>query len=73
MAKKNDHDTLVDAFKKIGVQYEECDERVMKTELQVPGATRFISVLVAHYHFDAKGKFLGTECNGDGQFIKALK
>ena len=67
----NDHDTLVEAFTKIGVKFEECDERVMKHPIPVPGAVRFISVQVAHYHFDAAGNYLGTECNGDGEFVPA--
>ena len=68
-----DYQLLVETFTKLGFKFEECDERVMTTPIPVPGATKFLSVLVAHYHFAADGTYLGTECNGDGTFVKSTK
>lgn len=67
-----DHDIIAEAFQKTGVTFEECDERALKTAHPIPNATRYISVDVAHFHFDAKGSLLGVECNGDGKFIPRL-
>jgi len=65
------YDTLLNAFRAIGVRVEEHEERdndwhkdAIPTE-----ATDFLSTGIAHYHFDESGKYLGTECNGDGKFI----
>jgi hypothetical protein len=67
----NHFDTLLGAFKSIGVSVEVHDERqnhwhpkAVPTE-----ATKFISTGIAHYHFDEGGAYLGTECNGDGKFV----
>lgn len=63
------YDAMKTTFTNIGVKFEECDERQLKTEHPVPHAVKYLSVMVAHFHFDENGKFLGTECNGDGTFV----
>ena len=65
----NEYELLKQTFQKIGVKFEECDERQLKTDNPIPGATKYLSVLIAHYHFAEDGRFLGTECNGDGTVI----
>ena len=62
---------LMETFRAIGVKFEECDERQLKTAHPVEGAVKYLSVQIAHFHFDANGRYLGTECNGDGEFVKA--
>jgi hypothetical protein len=69
----SDYQKMKDTFSSIGVQFEECDERQLKTEHPVPHAVKYISVIVAHYHFDKDENFLGVECNGDGTFLKSQK
>lgn len=62
---------MLDLFKSVGAPIEVHDERqghwhpkAVPTE-----ATQFISTGIAHYHFDANGKYMGTECNGDGKWV----
>jgi len=68
-----DYEVMVSALTHTGVKFEEVDERQLVTDHPVPHAVKYLSVMVAHLHFDAEGKFLGTECNGDGTFVHSTK
>ena len=67
--------TLLNAFQTIGATSEVHEERHNEWHKDaVPTeATQFISTGIAHYHFDKSGKYLGTECNGDGTFMAASR
>lgn len=67
----NEFQMLLDTFKKLGCVTEVHDERAGHWHpAAVPTeAVQFISTSIAHYHFDEQGRYMGTECNGDGKFV----
>ena len=53
---KTDYETMIETFKNIGVKFEECEERQLQTAHPIEGAAKYISVMIAHYHFTSEGR-----------------
>ena len=69
---KTHYEILKTAFEATGVVFVEVDKRTCENTKPIDEAVKYLDLGITHLHFNEEGKFLGSECNGDGAFAPAL-